>query len=251
MEFIKAPSGTIIFNAGDPADQAFLIRSGTVELLRGANGSAVRLIKLGVGEVFGEMSLIEERPHSLTARATSDVELSGLSRDEFENLLVTDPTTLHVYLKTLFERLRSLSAQVETTKLVHGQISNGISVTIHPLTRRAAATLPQEGLPVEKYPFRIGRAAADYEQIPLDMNDLWLNDMPPYNISRNHALLECQGGQVIVKDRGSSLGIHVNDIHHLGGNSKEREIALEDGDNVVVLGGRMSPYHFRIEVVRA
>jgi CRP-like cAMP-binding protein len=249
MELLDLPAGSVIFSAGDPADRAYFIRSGTVELVRGNNGTATRLAQLAAGEVFGEMSLIEERPHSLTAHAVSDVELSGLTRAEFEKLLITDPVTLHVYLKTLFERLRALSAQVEGANPAGALITRGVSVTIHPLTRRAAATLPHEGLRVEKYPFRIGRAAVEYEEIPLDMNDLWLADQAPFNISRNHALLELQDGEVIAKDRGSSLGMYVNEIA-IGGKSKVRQIALEDGDNVVVLGGRMSPYHFRIEVSR-
>src|SRR4029077_2888750 len=115
--------------------------------------------------------------------------------------------------KILFERLRTLSAQVAAASIGTSLITSDVSVTIHPLTRRAAATLPHEGLRVTKYPFRIGRAAAEDEEIPLDVNDLWLNDHSPLNISRNHASLECKGNYVIVKYRGSSLGIYVNDVH--------------------------------------
>lgn len=251
MDLLELPAGTVIFKAGDPANRAFLIRQGTVELQRGSDGTFIGLARLEKGEVFGEMSLIEERPHSLTARAVTAVELSGLTRPEFEKMLTADPATFRIYLKTLFERLRTLSAQVETAKPVPPPrpAASEISVTIHPLTRRAAATLPQDGLPVTKYPFRIGRAAAEHEEIPLDMNDLWLNDQMPFNISRNHVLIERDGDTVIIKDRGSSLGIHVNDVH-IGGQNPDRQMALEDGDNVVVLGGRMSPYQFRIEVTR-
>jgi len=249
MDLLEFPAGAVIFNAGDPATRAYLIRTGTVELLRGRDGSVARLAQLETGEVFGEMSLIEERPHSLTARAVTGVQLSALPRAEFEQLLTTDPAAFRLYLRTLFERLRTLSAQVQGSRAAPLSTSSGISVTIHPVTRRAAATLPPEGLRVNKYPFRIGRAAAEHEEIPLDLNDLWLVDEMPFNISRNHALLEIEADKVIVKDRGSSLGIHVNDVH-IGGKAVDREIALEDGDNVVVLGGRMSPYQFRIDVAR-
>jgi CRP-like cAMP-binding protein len=189
MDLLNFSAGAIIFKAGEPSTSAFLIREGMVELLRDNSDGATRLAQLGPGEVFGEMSLIEERPHALTARAVSDVQLSGLSRAEFELLLTSDPSMLRVYLATLFERLRTLSAQVEAKRALL-PIKSDLTVTIHPLTRRAAATLPQDGLPVTKYPFRIGRAAADTEAIPLDLNDLWLIDQKPYHISRNHALLE-------------------------------------------------------------
>jgi CRP/FNR family transcriptional regulator, cyclic AMP receptor protein len=248
MEQLEFPAGSVIFHAGDASTSAYLIRSGTVELLSDSSGSAASLAQLGPGEVFGEMSLIEERPHALTARAASAVQLSSLTREEFELLLTTDPATFRIYLTALFERLRTLSAQVGAAKAAPSATS-GLSVTIHPLTRRAAATLPREGLPVTKYPFRIGRAAADDEAIPLDVNDLWLIDKKPFNISRNHALLQREGDAVTVKDRGSWLGMYVNDVQ-IGGGTGARQMSLEDGDNILVLGNRMSPYQFRVHLAR-
>jgi hypothetical protein len=249
MDQLAFAAGSEIFKVGDPGTRAYMIRQGSVELLRGSGNSLTRLALLGPGEVFGEMSLIEERPHSLTARAVSAVETTALTRMEFEELLTTDPATFRVYLKTLFERLRTLSALVELANQAPAPTAGDISVVIHPLTRRAAATLPRDGLPITKYPFRIGRAAGEHEEIPLDLNDLWLLDQLPFNISRNHAQLDRDADVVMVQDRGSSLGVYVNDVH-IGGKSAARQIALEDGDNVVVLGSRMSPYQFRIEVLR-
>lgn len=247
MDTFEFPARAEIFKAGDASTQAFLIRKGTVELLRGGAEPRVRVAQLGPGEVFGEMSLIEERPHSLTARALSDVEVSALSRTEFEHLLTADPKTFRLYLTTLFERLRTLSAKVEAATPASAPTETDVTVVLHPLTRRAAATLPDDGLQVTKYPFRIGRAAAQNEQKPIDLNDLWLLDGAPFNISRNHAQLEREADAILVRDRGSSLGIYVNDVH-IGGKSDAREIALEEGDNVVVFGSRMSPYQFRIAV---
>jgi len=249
MNQLDFPAGAVIFKAGEPSTTAYRIRSGTVELLRDSSGSGARLAQLGPGEVFGEMSLIEERPHSLTARAVSAVQLSSLTRSEFEHLLTSDPATFRIYLATLFERLRTLSAQVEAAKTAPPPTPGDLAVMIHPLTRRAAATLPRDGLPVTKYPFRIGRAAAEDEAIPLDLNDLWLIDQKPFNISRNHALLQREADALIVKDRGSSLGTYVNDVH-IGGNDAPHQMTLEDGDNILVLGGRMSPYQFRVHVRR-
>lgn len=249
MDLLEFPAGALIFNSGDASTSAYLIRSGTVELLGDSSGSAAPLAQLGPGEVFGEMSLIEERPRGLTARAVSAVQLSSLTRGEFELLLTADPATFRIYLATLFERLRTLSAQLEAAKGTPLPVADNLTITIHPLTRRAAATLPREGLPITKYPFRIGRAAADDEAMPLDLNDLWLIDQMPFNISRNHALLQREGDVVIVKDRGSSLGMYVNDIP-IGGMTVHRQMTLDDGDNILVLGSRMSPYQFRVHIAR-
>lgn len=246
MTNLTYAAGATIFRAGDPGEQAYLIREGKVELLRDKQ----RLAQFGPGEVIGEMSLIEERPHGLTARAVTPVQATGLTRDEFEALLTSDPATFRVYLKALFERLRALSANTEVPFADPAIATVYPKVIIHPLTRRAAETLPDDGLLIPKFPYRIGRVADEREREPLDLNDLWLLDRAPFNISRNHAVIELQGDVVSIKDRGSSLGIHVNDTH-IGGHTSKRQIELEDGDNVVVLGGRLSPYQFRIHVARS
>lgn len=242
-------AGAIIFQPGDPGTRAFLIREGTVELLKREGTPPIAV--LGPGEVFGEMSLIEERPHGLFARAATKVKAHGLTREEFEQMLTTDPATFRTYLKTLFERLRMLSARFEAAQVEHAPAAaKTVTVTIHPLTRRAAETLPPEGLVITKFPFRMGRAAEARENDRLDLNDLWLLDQEPFHVSRNHAAITLLGEMVIVEDRGSTRGTHVNQTH-VGVRNAHTHASLEEGDNVVVLGGHASPYQFRVHVSHA
>lgn len=250
MESVAVPAGGLIVMVGDPATKAFLIRKGTVELRRGTGGTTDVEEHLGVGQVFGELALLEEHTYALSARAVSDVELTVLPKSEFELLLSGVPADYTAFLKALFERAKkgtSSSAATPETALAVSSVHD--LVTIHPLTRRAAATLPREGLVVDKFPFRIGRAAAQNEEIPSDVNDLWLSDQMPFNVSRTHAVLERVGNRVVVKDRGSSLGMFVNETQ-IGGRAREKQMALDEGDNIVVLGGPMSPYQFRISLTR-
>lgn len=254
MDQQKFHAGMVIFRVGDPGERAYLIHEGTVELLRGPMEKAVRVAHVGPGEVFGEMALVEERAHSLTALAKTAVKLSALTRDDFEQKLASDPSMVRAYLKALFERLRTLSAHAGSflpppSNEPIPEAMPAISVTIHPLTRKAAETLPEDGLLIAKFPFRIGRASETRELEPLDLNDLWLLDRVPFHVSRNHADIDLDGDNVIIKDRGSSRGLYVND-HPIGGASNQRQATLEDGDNVIIIGGRLSPYQFRIHVAR-
>ena len=256
MRTEEFPAGTVIFRAGSASACAYRILTGTVELVGPNDATSPRLVELGPGEVFGEMSLIEERPHSLTARAVTDVELSSLTAEDFEKLLTSDSAAIRIYLKKLFERLRTLSSRDEAIPLAEEAAavpspttSKTPVVTIHPLSRRAAATLPIEGLKLVRFPFRIGRASSQHEDGPVDVNELWLVDQAPFNVSRHHAAIEFKSPDVAVEDRGSRLGIYVNDTH-IGGSNPVRHATLEDGDNVVILGVRTSPYQFRIHVER-
>jgi hypothetical protein len=194
------------------------------------------------------MSLVEERPHQLTAWAVTAVKASALTREEFEKLLATDPGAVNAYLKAVLERARSSESEIHLAAQVP-ESAPLVSVVIHPLSRRAAETLPEEGFLIPKFPFRIGRASEHIEREALALNDMWLLDREPFNVSRNHASIELQGDSVVIKDRGSSLGTYVNDTF-LGGASKVRQATLEDGDNVVILGSRSSPYQLRVHVSR-
>ena len=247
MERLEYLAGAVIFMVGDPALKSFLIHSGKVELRRGTGDMNDRAAQLGPGDVFGEMSLIDERPHSLSARAVTNVELTAISRNEFEHVMSLTPHDFRAHLITLFERLRVLSSQQSGAPVIVRPTSKTIYVTIHPLTDLAASMLPRGGLWIQKFPFRIGRAAMEFEATPPDANDLWLKDSSPYNVSRNHALIEIEDGEVLLKDRGSSLGIVVNDCQ-IGGNSYDRQMTLNEGDNTVILGSFTSQFQFRINV---
>lgn len=267
-------AGAVVFRPGDPSDRAYLIRDGQVDLLTGPPDRPVLVARLGTGQVFGEMGLVEERPRSLTARAVTAVRADGLTRDEFEQLLTADPAGARQYLKSLFERLRSLSARlggetpaealapsVPPTLITGGPAelpTDGAArppsvpeVIIHPLTRKAAETLPDEGLRVTRFPFRFGRAAGAKELDAFDLNDLWLLDQKPYNVSKNHCEIDLdRTGRVIVRDRGSSLGCIVNETR-IGGPTPAAYFPLHPGDNVLILGIPTSPYQFRVTVAEA
>lgn len=236
-------AGDKFFQVGDPADRAFLIESGEVEVLSGAT----RVALLGKGEIVGEMALIEERPHGRTARAISAGSATSLTRAEFEHNLLHDPVRSRAYLMSLFERLRTLSERA-TEPPPPAPTRTAPRVTLHPLTRRAAETLPDAGLTVPQFPFRVGRASEPDEREAMSLNDLWLLDVKPFNVSRNHFAIDFwDGSQLVIKDRGSLLGTIVNEVR-IGGKKHHRTAPLVEGDNVVIVGDPTSPYQFRVEV---
>jgi hypothetical protein len=256
-------AGHVFFRPGDPGERAYLLHDGQVELLAGAAEPLTRVGLFGPGDVFGEMALIEERPRALTARAVTAGRATPLTRDEFEHQLTHDPARARQYLRSLFERLRSLAARLAgeaeparaepppppaPVELPPGPgTPAGWAVVVHPLTRKAAETLPDGGLRVTRFPLRIGRASAAGEPEAYDLNDLWLLDDKPYNVSRNHCEIHVGREGPEVRDRGSQLGCVVND-EPIGGRAALGYARLGPGDNVLVIGSRMSPYQFRVTV---
>jgi len=251
MEQFEYPAGSIVFMSGDPSTKAYLIHSGTVELRCGTMNADDRETQLGPGEVFGEQSLISERPHTVSARVIKPARLSVLTRDEFEQALSSVPCEVNAYIHSILERFRILSAREKSPGVLTPSVSTGkIVVTLYPLTSKAAGALPHDGLSISSFPFKIGRNTNQSEAFPPDSNDLWLDDRLPYHVSRNHALIDFSEGQVILKDRGSSLGIIVNETV-IGRNAEEQQKVLNLGDNIVVFGGATSPFQFRISIQSA
>jgi CRP-like cAMP-binding protein len=96
------PAGRTVFRQGDPADSAYFIRSGEVEVIDEESGSVIR--SLGRGEYFGEIALIADAPRSATIRTVSTVELAVLGKRNFLNMMRLLPTTEEAILQTVQER---------------------------------------------------------------------------------------------------------------------------------------------------
>ena len=105
--------GTRIFQFGDPGDKLFIILEGKVRISREVAGMGEEaLAVLGPGEVFGEMSLLDDAPRSADARAHERCRLLVISKDAFDDLLF-----LHKDLafEVLWNCVRTLSGRLRET----------------------------------------------------------------------------------------------------------------------------------------
>lgn len=98
-------TGQSLFREGDPGDCAYIIESGRVEISRRLNDTDHVLATLGLGEIVGEMALIEDQPRSATAMALEPTVLRTVTREYLqERLQQSDPLLRHL--------LRRMSRQV-------------------------------------------------------------------------------------------------------------------------------------------
>jgi CRP-like cAMP-binding protein len=100
--------GEILFEEGRKDDTAFVIKKGTVSLSRSVHGGWSKSIAtIEAGGIIGEMAMIDNLPHSVTATATEDGEALILTRAEYLNRLEKSDKILGLIIKTLTHRLRS------------------------------------------------------------------------------------------------------------------------------------------------
>jgi CRP-like cAMP-binding protein len=80
--------GTKIFAYGDPGDKLYIVVEGKVRIFREVGGMGEEaLAVLGAGEVFGEMSLLDESTRSAGALAHEKCKLLVITKDAFDDLL--------------------------------------------------------------------------------------------------------------------------------------------------------------------
>jgi CRP-like cAMP-binding protein len=252
MRRCQFSQGETIFSEGTESTEAYLLRSGRVEILKATPQGSVRLAVLGDGDVVGEMGLLDERPRSATARAVETVVADAVSPKEFVDLILNQPKQSIVLLRALFERLRTtnqlLAAKIKATKETPGLPS----ARLVPLTPETQAALPETGLQVIRFPFRIGRKPKSTEGEVLSLNEVDLPDKRPYVLSSNHFAIDLDGGNVIVRDRGSQFGTQVND-RVIGTAAQQDATRLQPGENTIVAGAsipadyrRESPFRFKL-----
>ncbi len=101
------PRGSVILFEHDPGDSLFVVRGGRVKVvLIGEDGREVILGMLGVGEHFGELSLIDDRPRSAHVIAMEDSDLLVLRREDFRARVESSPSVAWSLLTELSRRLR-------------------------------------------------------------------------------------------------------------------------------------------------
>jgi len=71
----RVGAGELVFAQGAPAEAMYVLRMGEVEVVKHARGHELVLNRLGPGSLFGVTGVLQERPHSASIRAVTDLEL--------------------------------------------------------------------------------------------------------------------------------------------------------------------------------
>ena len=101
-----------IFREGDLGDCMYVILSGKVVISKNAgSGHSQFLTTVGIGECFGEMSLIDSQSRSAHAVAQEPTILRSFCREDLRQLLIINSQIIINLLKTFSERVRTTNAQ--------------------------------------------------------------------------------------------------------------------------------------------
>jgi CRP-like cAMP-binding protein len=113
FSLVELPDGGYLFDQGDHGEAFYIVMTGNVVLSRkNKDGSSLKIAELGAGDVFGEMSLINNAPRSTNCVSSGPAKLWKLTREGFMSL---EHSCISAYSGVLTNVVRVLSDRLSTT----------------------------------------------------------------------------------------------------------------------------------------
>ena len=120
--------GDLIFHQGDKGNCAYIVEKGSVEVfLINERGMEFSVSQLGIGEIFGEMAIIDSHPRSASVRAHEDCRLSLVSEKQLNSRVSKADPVVKLLMHVLLKRIR-----IETQKNSN-QIKKPLKEYIQPM----------------------------------------------------------------------------------------------------------------------
>ena len=186
--------GEMIVEQGKKSNALFIILTGRARVITtDARGREVILASLAPGDYIGEMSLIDNEPHSASVRAEVQTDVLMLGRVEFARCLPENTSMAYAVMKGLVQRLRHADRKIESLALmdVYGRVARALI---------EASTTDTEGLVIIRD--KVSRqdlakmVGASREMVSRVMKDL-----------EERGYIETMAnGSVLIKERLNALG---------------------------------------------
>jgi CRP/FNR family transcriptional regulator, cyclic AMP receptor protein len=100
--------GDIVFKEGDPGDAAYIIETGSIGIFKTIDGEDVRIATIGVGELFGEMAIIDGSKRMAHAVALEDCVIVNVPSAGLAAMLGKQPPMIKTLIQILVDNLRNV-----------------------------------------------------------------------------------------------------------------------------------------------
>ena len=121
--------GDCIVEQGKKSDALFILLTGRARVVATDSKSReVILATLQPGDHLGEMSLIDNEPHSATVKAEVQTDTLVLGRAEFARALPENSSMAYAVMRGLVQRLRKADQKIESLALmdVYGRVARAL-----------------------------------------------------------------------------------------------------------------------------
>jgi len=109
------PKDTMIFSETMPGKELYILQRGTIKISKLTNDNEVLLAVLKPGDIFGEMSLIENKPRMASAIAMEESQLLAVNKENFSKMTINQPQIIARLTTLLAKRLWLIYKQLANT----------------------------------------------------------------------------------------------------------------------------------------
>lgn len=132
---VRLERGQVLFHEGDQGDALYIIREGKIKLGRASSDGRENLFAvLGPSEMFGELSLFDPGPRTLTATAVAETQLVGLAHDQLREWIKGRPEVSMTMMLLLARRLRRTNESL--ADMVFTDVPGRVAKALVDLSRR-------------------------------------------------------------------------------------------------------------------
>jgi CRP-like cAMP-binding protein len=111
------PDNTIICCEHEPGNELYIIQKGKVKITKMIDNKEVLLAVLKEGDIFGEMSLLENKPRSASAIAYEETMVMAVNKENFKNMISTQPQVVTKLISLLADRTWVVYRQFSNLKI--------------------------------------------------------------------------------------------------------------------------------------
>jgi len=103
IDEVQLKPGQTVINEGQPTESFFILTSGNVQVTRGGKSVA----RLGPGEFFGEIGMLDRGPATATVVTDGPVEAMVLSHTQFRDAIKANDNLALQVIAAMAKRLRA------------------------------------------------------------------------------------------------------------------------------------------------
>lgn len=120
LKRLTLPPTSKIFEEGEAGDAMYLVESGRVRVFEGEPGHTKTLKEFGLGEFFGEMALVDDKPRSASAETLEETTLLVITRENLDTMVLQNPSMALILIQALSDRIRTLTVEIEKLRAAQG-----------------------------------------------------------------------------------------------------------------------------------
>ena len=109
---VSYDAGEVLFHQGDTGDAAYVILSGSADILAGSGTGLIKVAEVTRNAIVGEIAILCDVTRTATVRAVGPVEALRIGKEQFLKLLSDFPEITIEVMRVLADRLSKTTSEL-------------------------------------------------------------------------------------------------------------------------------------------